>query len=58
MEDLILERLRHWMPSQQAWTIVPVFSRELALSCAVAYLCDKEREELKQLEFQIATAAE
>jgi hypothetical protein len=58
LEDFILGRLAHWMPSQQAWTIVPVFSQKLALSCAVAYVSDKEREEFKQLKFQIATAAE
>jgi hypothetical protein len=58
LEDFILERLGHWMPSQQAWTIIPVYSQDLALSCAVAYLCDKEREELKPLKFPIATAAE
>jgi hypothetical protein len=58
MEDLILERLAHWMPSQQAWTIVPVCSQNLALTCAVVYVCEKEREEIKQPKFQIATAAE
>jgi hypothetical protein len=52
LEDFILGRLAHWMPSQQAWTIVPVFSRYLALSFAVAYVCDKEREEFKELKFQ------
>jgi hypothetical protein len=40
------------MPRQQAWTIVPLFSQSLALSCAVAYFCDKEREELRKLKFQ------
>jgi hypothetical protein len=49
MEAFILDQLRHWMPSQQAWTIVPKYSRDLALSCAVAYICDKKREEIKNL---------
>jgi hypothetical protein len=52
LEDLILDRLGHWMPSQQAWTVIPVYSKHLALSCAVAYVCDREREKLKKLKFQ------
>jgi hypothetical protein len=50
LEGFILDRLGHWMPSQQAWTVIPVFSKHLALSCAVAYVCDKEREALKKLQ--------
>ena len=57
-DNFILERLRHWMPSQQAGTIVPVYSQNLALLSADAYICDKEREELKSLKFQIATTTE
>jgi hypothetical protein len=29
LENFIIERLGRWMPSQQAWPLVPVFSQNL-----------------------------
>lgn len=49
LESFILGRLKHWMPSQQAWTIIPVFSRANALTSAFMYVCDMQRQEFEKL---------
>jgi hypothetical protein len=48
MEDLVREWLKHWMPSQQAWTMVPELSWNAALTYAVIELDDRAREEKQQ----------
>jgi hypothetical protein len=52
LEDFIIERLRHWMPSQQGWTIVPGFSQNLALTSAFVYVCERDLEDFKKLHVQ------
>jgi hypothetical protein len=47
LEEFILGMLARWMPSQQAWTIVPVFSRNIALTSGFGYICGKEAEEFR-----------
>jgi hypothetical protein len=49
LENFIIEGLRHWMPSQQGWTIVPLCSQNLALTHAFVYICDKNLAEFKEL---------
>jgi hypothetical protein len=36
------------MPSQQAWTAVPVLSRNIALTCAFLDLCQRDRADFGQ----------
>jgi hypothetical protein len=52
LDDFILERLARWMPSQQAWTVVPYWSRHAALGCAFIDLCERDAEEFKKLQVQ------
>ena len=48
MEDFVLEWLAHWMPSQQAWTKVPGFSRNIALTHAFMDLCERDLADFKK----------
>jgi hypothetical protein len=45
LEAFILDRLGFWMPSQQAWTVVPAYSLNLALTRAFLYVCEREAAE-------------
>ena len=47
-EDFVLDWLAHWMPSQQAWTTVPVLSRNIALTHAFMDLCERDIDEFRQ----------
>lgn len=48
-DPLILERLKYWMPSQQAWTLIPVHSKDVAHSGANDYMCEEYMKEWKAL---------
>ena len=48
LEDFIRGRLAYWMPSQQAWTVVPFWSEHSALNSAFMYVCDKDGAESKK----------
>ena len=48
MEALVQEWLKHWMPSQQAWTTVPVLSENIALTHAFMDLCDRDLADFKK----------
>ena len=48
LETFIHGRLAHWMPSQQAWTVVPFWSRHAALNCAFIYVGERDGAEAKK----------
>jgi hypothetical protein len=47
LEGFTLDRLARWMPTQQAWTVVPVWSKNLALSHAFIYICEEDLKEFR-----------
>jgi hypothetical protein len=47
LDGFVLDGLARWMPSQQAWTVVPVFSKDLALACVFMYFCEEVLKEFK-----------
>jgi hypothetical protein len=49
LDAFVRSRLAAWMPSQQAWTVVPVYSEDLASTVAFIYVCDEDRKEFKKL---------
>jgi len=48
LENFIHGRLAYWMPSQQAWTVVPFWSWHSALNSAFIYVCERDGAESKK----------